>query len=275
VRTLVHLSDLHFGRVDSALIEPLVSLVAQIKPDVVVVSGDLTQRARTTQFQEARRFLDLLPSPQIVVPGNHDVALYNVFSRFLRPLDKYRRYITNDLTPFHADEEIAVLGINTARSLTIKDGRINAVQVGQAQGKLADLDANVVKVIVTHHPFDLPGEEDEPVGRAPMAMAVFASFGIDLLLAGHLHVGRTGSTERYALDGHTALVVQAGTATSTRARGEPNSFNVIRIDRPRIEIARFAWDPSRAIFATFSEELFRKEGGVWSRIDRQDFRDDV
>ena len=202
MRTLVHLSDLHFGRVDPALIRPLISLIAQVKPDVVVVSGDLTQRARAEQFEEARRFLGALPQPQIVVPGNHDVPLYNVFRRFLRPLGNYRRYITADLEPFHADDEIAVLGINTARSLTIKDGRINQAQLTRVATKLAGLAPAIVKVIVTHHPFDLPvgQNKDELVGRAPMAMAVLANFGADLLLAGHLHVAHTGSTERYAID---------------------------------------------------------------------------
>ena len=129
MRTIVHLSDLHFGRVDYAVVEPLVQTVAELAPDVLAVSGDLTQRARSEEFKEAREFLDTLPSPQIIVPGNHDVPLYNVFKRFLQPLDKYKRYITGDLEPFHADAEIAIMGINTARSLTIKDGRINEVQI--------------------------------------------------------------------------------------------------------------------------------------------------
>src|SRR5258705_9934060 len=122
MRTIVHLSDLHFGRVDHDLLDPLIQSVVAIKPDLVAVSGDLTQRARSHQFREARAFLDRLPQPQIVVPGNHDVPLHNVFSRFLQPLEKYRRYITVDLQPFFTDEEIAVLGVNTARSLTIKGG---------------------------------------------------------------------------------------------------------------------------------------------------------
>jgi len=99
MRTIVHLSDLHFGRINAAVIGPLVSTINNIKPDVVAVSGDLTQRARSHQFKEARAFLDQLPRPQIVVPGNHDVPLHNLFARFLDPLRKYRRYIANDLTP--------------------------------------------------------------------------------------------------------------------------------------------------------------------------------
>ena len=91
MRVLLHLSDLHFGRTDAALMAPLTAFIDQLRPDVVVVSGDLTQRARTEQFIQARRFLDTLPTPQIIVPGNHDIPLHNVFSRFARPLDKYRR----------------------------------------------------------------------------------------------------------------------------------------------------------------------------------------
>ncbi|MEJ7616545.1 MAG: metallophosphoesterase [Pyrinomonadaceae bacterium] len=99
MRTLIHLSDVHFGRVDYSLIDPLVKFVNELRPHVVVVSGDLTQRARAAQFKEARAFLDRLPKPQVVVPGNHDVPLYNVFARFLKPLDNYRRYISDDLLP--------------------------------------------------------------------------------------------------------------------------------------------------------------------------------
>src|SRR5690349_5428709 len=103
MRTLIHLSDLHFGRVDDTLIAPLIEQVHSLRPDVVVVSGDLTQRARGREFGAARRFLDSLPKPQIIVPGNHDVPLYNVFDRFARPLKKYRRYIGEDLEPAYLD----------------------------------------------------------------------------------------------------------------------------------------------------------------------------
>src|ERR1700704_6778790 len=99
MRTLVHLSDLHFGRVDKQLIDPLISAVTEVKPDLVAVSGDLTQRARSHQFREARAFLDALPKPQIVVPGNHDIPFYNFLARFAQPLDNYRHYISSDLEP--------------------------------------------------------------------------------------------------------------------------------------------------------------------------------
>ena len=267
MRILVHLSDLHFGRVDERLIRPLISAVAEIKPDLVAVSGDLTQRARSRQFREARAFLDALPQPQIVVPGNHDVPMHNVFSRFVRPLDKYKRHITDDLQPVYQDNEIVVVGVNTARSLTIKGGRINENQVAQIREQLCDADDKLVKTVVTHHPFDLPeGYSDRDlVGRSQMAMTGLADCGADVFLAGHLHVSHTGHTaRRYNIRGHSALVVQAGTASSTRGRGEANSFNVIRIQRPDVSVERMTWDGSA--FVASGEENFRHTSEGWMRL---------
>jgi len=267
MRTLVHLSDLHFGKVDATLLDPLRALVHRIAPDVVVVSGDLTQRAKSEQFEEAKAWLDTLPGPQIIVPGNHDISLYNVFRRFLQPLTRYKRYITDDLDPLFVDEEIAVLGVNTARSLTIKDGRVNKEQIATIKQQLSDLPPNVTRIIVTHHPFDLPKtyDEDDLVDRAPMAMKAFSDCGVDLLLAGHLHTSHAGSTsERYQLSEYAALVVQAGTATSTRGRGEVNSFNVVRVEHDRIEVGRYGWDDVGKEFSLIKTEPFLRRGNVWS-----------
>jgi 3',5'-cyclic AMP phosphodiesterase CpdA len=269
MRKLIHLSDLHFDWIDESIIEPVIKTVTEAGPDVVVVSGDLTQRARSHQFEEAKEFLDRLPSPQIIVPGNHDVPLYNVFKRFFEPLDNYKRYITDDLTPFYSDEEIAVLGINTARSLTIKDGRVNEGQIATIRDRLCHFPEEVTKIIVTHHPFDLPEGHDERelVNRAQMAMETIANCGADVLLAGHLHISHTGHTSaRYKIAGHSALVVSAGTATSVRHRGEPNTFNVIRVKHPFINVERLAWQPESKVFAPSSSEHFRHSPDGWQRV---------
>jgi 3',5'-cyclic AMP phosphodiesterase CpdA len=267
MRTIVHLSDLHFGRVDAALLDPLVATVQRVAPDIVAISGDLTQRARTVQFRQARAFLDRLPTPQIVVPGNHDVPLYDVWRRFAAPLDRFRRYITADPTPCHADAEIAVVGINTSRSLTFKGGRINAGQVAHAAALLARSDPAALRVVVTHHPFDLPGhaEESDLVGRATMAMRAFADCRVDIFLSGHLHHSHHSSTAgRYAIEGHAALVVQAGTATSTRGRGEPNAFNVIRVDGTRVDVDIWSWQSAIGAFERAGTSIYRRKPSGWS-----------
>jgi len=269
MRTLVHLSDLHFGRVDPALLDPLVASVTAVAPDLVVVSGDLTQRAKSAQFAEAARFLERLPQPQVVVPGNHDVPLWNVFARFVSPLRKYRRHITRDLSPRYRDDEIAVLGINTARSLVVKNGRINHAQIDAVRAEFCDLPDSITKIIVTHHPFDLPPEfeHDDLVGRAGLAMRTFARCGADLLLAGHMHTGHAGNTAaRYGIVDHAAVVVQAGTATSTRGRGEANSYNVLRVEPRAIAVARCEWDEDAARFVERAPERFAFDDGVWRRV---------
>ena len=270
MRRIVHLSDLHFGRVNPALVDPLLTTVRAVEPDIVAISGDLTQRARSSQFQQARSFLDALPKPQIVVPGNHDIPLHNLFSRFFEPLTKYRRYITDDLQPVYADEEMVIVGVNTARSSVFKGGRINQAQVLRLREKFCVLGRDVVKAVVTHHPFDLPEGHNERdlVGRARMAMSGLAECGADLFLAGHLHVSHTGHTKRYNIDGHSALVVQAGTATSTRERGEANSFNLLSIAYPEISVERFVWNPATASFNVSTREHFKQVGDGWIRTER-------
>jgi len=162
-----------------------------------------------------------------------------------------------------------VLGVNTARSLTIKNGRINKGQLRWMRERFCDLDPAVVRIVVTHHPFDLPEghHERDLVGRARMAMEVLAGCGADVFLAGHLHVSHTThSATRYQIKGHSALVVQAGTATSDRGRGEENSFNVVRIEKPHIAVERFAWLPERRSFELATTENFRHTSDGWIRV---------
>ena len=266
MRLIVHLSDLHFGRLDETLLEPLARRVKSLAPHLVVVSGDITQRARSRQFRDARRFLDALPHPQLVTPGNHDVPLYNLWKRFYRPYDNFRRYIAPDLAPAYVDEEIAVVGINTARALALKGGRINEAQIERVRVRLCALDPRLVKILVTHHPFDLPPDYTghHIVGRAGPAMEAFARCGADILLAGHLHVSHAADTTlRYKIAGFAALVVQAGTATSTRGRGETNSFNALRVTSADVRIDRFSWEAKAKDFLLSSSEAFDHAPTGW------------
>ena len=268
MRTIAHLSDLHFGRIDTALLTPLRDAVLSVQPHLIAVSGDFTQRARRTEFRAARAFLDTLPTPHLLVPGNHDVPFYNVAARFLTPLARYRSHISRDLEPEYADDEIIVIGVNTARSLAIGDGRINERQVARVVERLAGVPRSVIRVIVTHHPFDLPPgvHERRLLGRNKMAMARLAEANADLFLSGHLHISHVSHTaDRYNIEGHSALIVQAGTV-STRGRGEQPSFNVVSVHRPDIELLRFIWDQGAARFAPIAVGRYRHSESGWTKV---------
>jgi 3',5'-cyclic AMP phosphodiesterase CpdA len=235
---LAHISDLHFGRVERSVLEPLRRRLRELEPDLLLVSGDLTQRARARQFHEARAFLDTLPQPQLVVPGNHDVPLYNVLARFFRPLAAYRRIISGDLDPGFADEEIAVFGLNTARSFTWKAGGVSGTQLARLEKALSRLDRERTKVLVMHHLFPS-----------------LARYGFDVLIAGHGHTTR--------VEASTALLVHAGTATSHRTRTEPNSFNVLRIAPGRVVVEHHVL--RNGAFVRSAAGAFKREGARWSR----------
>jgi 3',5'-cyclic AMP phosphodiesterase CpdA len=267
VRRVAHLSDLHFGRIQPGVLEVLRRQLTKLEPHLVVVSGDLTQRAKPREFREARAWLDTLPWPRVVVPGNHDVPLYNVLRRFIRPLGAYRRFISPDLQPSYIDEEIAVVGVNTARSLVFKGGRINPAQVAAVREAICRLDPSLTKILVTHHPFDVPaarGAERQIVGRGRMALQRLADCGADVLLAGHLHASHIGHTaQRYDIAGLSALVIQAGTATSRRTRHEPNAFNLLRIASRYIEVEQYVLRDED--FVRAGTEAFEHERGQWIR----------
>jgi 3',5'-cyclic AMP phosphodiesterase CpdA len=268
VKTLIHLSDLHFDRVDRGVVEALAGTVKEMAPDLIAVSGDLTQRARSHQFIEARAFLDSLPPPILVVPGNHDVPFHNVFARFFNPLGGYRRHITADLHPHHADGELMVVGTNTTRSLTIGGGGIRRRELQRICEMLNRVDEPVIKVVVGHHPFDVP-DAGAAIGRTRLpgldAVERLAQAGVDLFLTGHLHVTYAGPTAtRYKVGGRSAIVVEAGTATSTRVRGEPNAFNVLRVDPTAIVVEHLVWRSDSRAFAASEVQRFRRTPEGWA-----------
>jgi 3',5'-cyclic AMP phosphodiesterase CpdA len=245
---LVHLSDLHFGAHDERLVAAVEKSVDALKPDLVVISGDFTQRARTEQFAEACRFLERLHDGAhevLGVPGNHDIPLYDVLRRFRSPLTRYRRFIDESLCPFIELPGIAVLGINTARSLTFKDGRINEDQVKFIAETFARTPSDSMRVLVTHHPlFALRvGEQVErAIGRQELALDAVEKSGVDMLLAGHNHHASSQDASELVTRAGGVLVIQAGTATSTRVREQEQSFNTIDIGEATATITVNTWN---------------------------------
>jgi 3',5'-cyclic AMP phosphodiesterase CpdA len=244
---IVHLSDLHFGAHDQRLVEAVEREVDQLKPDLVVISGDFTQRARTEQFREACKFLEALRDgghEVLGVPGNHDVPLYDVLRRFLSPLARYRRFIDETLCPFIELPGVAVLGINTARSLTFKDGRINKDQVAFIRETFSRTPSEAMRILVTHHPLfalEIGGEIERAIGRQELALDAVEESGVDMVLAGHNHHASSQDASDLVTRAGGVLVVQAGTATSTRVREQEQSFNTIDVAQAQVTITVHAW----------------------------------
>ena len=271
MRTIVHLSDIHFGRIEPDLVHRLSAAIVRIAPDLLAVSGDLTQRAKRSEFTEARTFLDALPFPRLVVPGNHDVPLYDVLRRFLSPLARYRRFIDDSLCPFVELPGVAVLGINTARSLTFKDGRINRDQVDFIRETFARVASDKMRIIVTHHPLfalEVGGEVERAIGRQELALDVVEEAGVDVLLAGHNHHASSQDASDLVTRAGGVLVVQAGTATSTRVREQEQSFNVIDIDDGSVAVTVHGWDGSA--FRPNQTQPYKYRDGRWQILKAEE-----
>jgi 3',5'-cyclic AMP phosphodiesterase CpdA len=270
----IHLSDLHFGAHEDRLVEAVERRIDDERPDLVIISGDFTQRARTEQFQQACRFLGRLREAGhevLAVPGNHDVPLYDVIRRFLSPLTRYQRYIDETLCPFHELPTAVVLGINTARSATIKQGKINDDQIEFIRSTFARIDPAIPRILVTHHPiFALPtggGGVGEPIKNQEQVLDMIGAVGVDLLLAGHNHRASHQDSADFVTKSTGALVIQAGTATSTRVRGEHQSFNRIIVNGENVEVTLIGWQDTD--FRDGDPARFTRRDGRWIKLGNE------
>ena len=189
MRRIAHISDLHFGTEDPPVAEGLLVDLAEHRPHVVAVSGDLTQRARESQFAAAKAYLDQIAFPKVIVPGNHDQPLFNLVKRWLGPLDGYKKWITDELRPVLHDEELTMAGINTARPSTHTSGRVSLKQIHWLRETMAAAPSHHFRVLVAHHPVIPPvhNPKEAVVGRAKLLLQTLDACNCSLILAGHLH----------------------------------------------------------------------------------------
>ncbi len=261
---LVHLSDLHFGRTAPELLEPLLHQVAGLQPSLVVISGDLTQRARHGQFAEAAAFIARLGRPALCVPGNHDTPLDNLFVRLFNPFGRYRRHIAADLAPSFQTDAMVVAGVNTANPLAWKRGKITPAQVDSLAIRFADAGTRT-RVAVMHHPLEhLPGSDDTLMRGAEAALARMPQAGAEIVLSGHIHTSHIAPF----LQAPGMLFVQAGTSLSTRTRSERNAFNVLDVAPGRVEVRAFTAD-AQGVFRFNDTARFDRRDNAWSRAADQ------
>ena len=225
---VLHISDTHFGTEQPRVVEALVALAAQQRPDVVVLSGDITQRARPAQFRAAKAFVDRLGAPVVAVPGNHDIALFDLWARFTRPYARYAKAFGAELEPVHAAPDLLVVGVNTTRAWRHKHGEVSAAQIDRVASLLAAAGAQQLRVVVVHQPAAVTRAEDHVnlLRGHQAALRAWSAAGADLVLGGHIHLPYTLAQHGLA---RRLWVVQAGTAVSSRIRLEaPNSVNILR-----------------------------------------------
>jgi 3',5'-cyclic AMP phosphodiesterase CpdA len=265
VATLLHVSDLHFGKPFlPEVAEAVLDHSRAIDPDVVVVSGDLTQRARADQFRQAAEYLKRFERPIVVTPGNHDVPFYRIWERFLAPYRYYRRYICSELNTATEVAGLLIVTLNSSRRFTLTNGRIRRSQLRFATRAFEAAGDSLVRIVVTHHHLAPPPgfERANVMPFARRALRRFTEADVDLILAGHTHRAYIGTSLDFFpgdLRRRGIVIVQCGTSTSSRGRGRErmrNTLNVIRIDEGVISVVHHAWaaDPSR--FVPISKHYF-------------------
>ncbi|USI74037.1 metallophosphoesterase family protein [Sphingomonas morindae] len=266
MRRIAHISDLHFGADDPAVVQALGDWLIAAAPDLVVVSGDLSQRARRAQFAAADAFVRRLEAAGLallVVPGNHDVPLHAPLARLFWPLRRYRR-LFGARPRFYADAEVAVLGLSSAHGLTVKDGRLTRRQIARIERCLADSPREATRILVTHHPLvPLPrraGEQDPALRGAERALAAVRRADVHIILAGHHHAHTVVLAGPDLPIDPALMVVQAGTATSVRRRGTPNSVNLLHIDGPSTLVEE--WTSTGAEFTCARRLRFERRGAT-------------
>ncbi len=225
---LLQISDTHFGTEQTPVVEALVALALQQQPDIVVLSGDITQRAHAAQFQRARIFADRLAARVVAIPGNHDIPLINIAARLLRPYAAYSQVFGSNLEPTFSSTDLLVVCVNTTRRYRHQHGQVSQKQIDRVAQLLQSATADQLRVVVVHQPIAVIHAQDKVdlLRNRASAQVSWAAAGADLVLGGHIHLPYTLALPGLA---RPMWAVQAGTGVSSRVRaGVPNSVNLVR-----------------------------------------------
>jgi 3',5'-cyclic AMP phosphodiesterase CpdA len=268
---ILQISDLHFGPpFVPRVAEALLRTIPDLSPDVVVVSGDITQRAKRQQFKEARAFFDqLAPVPVLVIPGNHDVPLYRVVERLFKPHALYREIICDDLNPVMEVGNVVLVGLDsTAPRRSISNGRIFLDQLRHVEKTLEKVPQDKVRIIVAHHHF-APGHDrviDIGMPKTRRAIDCFVEHKVEMILGGHLHRAYIGNSLDFFPGHHRdrgVIIVQCGTTTSRRGKGrerDENTMNLVEAGEKTLTVTHYLYYEEARKFAPLSKHIFPRRG---------------
>jgi len=228
VSVLLQISDPHFGTEQLPVVEALASLSREQHPDLVVLSGDITQRATHDQFRAARTFMDSLDVPFLAIPGNHDIPLFDLSARLLNPYSRFSRAFGNALEPMYESADLLVLCVNTTRWYRHVNGEVSVAQIDRVAAALAQAGAGQLRVVVVHQPVAVLRAADahDLLRGCALALPRWAEAGCDIVMGGHIHLPYVAALTNLP---RPLWAVQAGTSVSSRVRnGIPNSVNIVR-----------------------------------------------
>jgi len=259
VTRILHISDLHFGAVDAALCAPLLALAEALRPDAVVVSGDLTQRARAAQFRDAKAFLSRFSAPVLCVPGNHDAPLGNLAERLIAPFARYRAHFDPVLEPVLTLPGAVITGVNTANPLVWKAGRLRRASARHLADVFRAASSGMARIAVLHHA-PMPAADEtaadifDPVG----VVADLDAAGTEIVLSGHTHMPHFTVADTAA----GILFLQVGTAISTRLKTGLNDVGVVDIDADGATVQSWVAGADK-VFRQTTEQRFSRQGRRW------------
>ena len=262
MKKIVHISDLHFGTENSEVVNHLIDDINDFKPDVVVVSGDLTQRAKTKEFIKAESFLKKLEYHTVVIPGNHDIPLYNIWDRIVNPFKKYDKYF-EETDRYYSDDKLEIIGLNSVRNLRWKSGKLSSEQLDTGTADFKNSDMNIIRVLVVHHNlFHISSKRDAvKIFKTKLLQNWLMKNQIYLVLFGHDHKSMVKPIIYDDDNIFDLILIQAGSGTSNRTRGYPNSYNTVEVSDNdcTIKIKEFKEDK----FEIKSVQHFIKKSTGW------------
>ena len=261
MNTIVHISDLHFGREKKLLQNQLVKSISAINPHLIIVSGDITQRALKKEFISARQFFNRCCWPTFIIPGNHDIPAFNLADRLLTPWRRWRRFTTYDLEPFRQDNDYVAIGVNTARRCGApfdwSRGRVSDEQIHTIEKRLDTTPQDSLRMVIAHHPFWLPKrfKYKRLVGGRDKALAAMKRAGVDIIFGGHVH-------SAYTIILKGIIICHSGTAISDRLEKDTaNSFNIVRGNRRQLTVETMEWESTS--YQSLKKRLFERISDHW------------